>query len=800
MRQSIHTFSQLDDTELERLDPVQEAVLFIYDAVMYSQHSTPQKGLIPRRLHHVSVRMRPWVRSFLVLLIGINFFELPGWCARDEDCKASLENGHLTGEWNSGASFFWWNRTDAEDVQYPLIGLPIAPFWATMTLEFVIHVVLFAELLCRVLSQGIRRFIVSSPQREVVYGTCLVVSLVDGLARLASPWPYGYLAPYLRMVLLCAYSPPILSQMRLILNTLKPLSGIALVLGAFILFTSWMGVILFASMEPGSQARIYFPNWAETAWQLWVLLTTSNFPDVMMPAYDRARASFAFFFVFLVLGTFFLLNVVIAVVCNEYNRAVQVETEEKKDFRERRLRKAFAILMTSEKAAPSAGMAPGALPRDLLEDVFVEINSYGTLVHYMDKDRMRVLFGALDVDRDGLVSEEEFMHLGSLLAVRWRRVRSPVGYLARRFPASFNSPRFQAFELCVRHRAFDLSVDGMLLVNAVLLFIEERAILDGTADKINYEEMPWARPTAILFTGFFMAEMVAKLLALGWHEYVASKSNCFDGFVTLISLGVTIYEISTWGSSDEFLRYVLVLRLGRFCRLLGAIPQVSLVAATFMRMIPAASKLLQVLFIAMYFFATLGQQLFGGKINFGPQYANLSATEYGEDDYYSNNFNDLGSGLVLCFEFLVVNNWHIIVSGFSAVANVTLVRLFFSSVYVFGVLVCLNIVVAFALESFNEASSRMTRGLDPEANAEDEMAESRLADAEDADIANGDCGPYVREHSASIQEAQGRLEAIVPHHVPRSSSITARLQQAKKPSPRRSIVQISDCNGSSSST
>ena len=59
--------------------------------------------------------------------------------------------------------------------------------------------------------------------------------------------------------------------------------------------------------------------------------------------------------------------------------------------------------------------------------------------------------------------------------------------------------------------------------------------------------------------------------------------------------------------------------------------------------------------------------------------------------------------MVLCFELLVVNNWFILADGFMAVFNKRTVQLFFVAVYVFGVLVCLNIVVAFALDSFNAA-------------------------------------------------------------------------------------------------
>ena len=43
-------------------------------------------------------------------------------------------------------------------------------------------------------------------------------------------------------------------------------------------------------------------------------------------------------------------------------------------------------------------------------------------------------------------------------------------------------------------------------------------------------------------------------------------------------------------------------------------------------------------------------------------------------NYYANNFNDLASGLVVCFELLVVNNWFIICEGFAQVACICACR------------------------------------------------------------------------------------------------------------------------------
>lgn len=53
---------------------------------------------------------------------------------------------------------------------------------------------------------------------------------------------------------------------------------------AHIIYFGYMGKKLFMGTIEGSQ---YFPNFGESCFNLLVLLTTANFPDVMLPAYEQ---------------------------------------------------------------------------------------------------------------------------------------------------------------------------------------------------------------------------------------------------------------------------------------------------------------------------------------------------------------------------------------------------------------------------------------------------------------------------------------------------------------------------------
>jgi two pore calcium channel protein len=54
-----------------------------------------------------------------------------------------------------------------------------------------------------------------------------------------------------------------------------------------------------------------------------ILLTTSNFPDVMLPAYFNSSYSVIFFIIYLVLGLYFLLNTLLATIFTNYKKRLE---------------------------------------------------------------------------------------------------------------------------------------------------------------------------------------------------------------------------------------------------------------------------------------------------------------------------------------------------------------------------------------------------------------------------------------------------------------------------------------------
>ena len=64
------------------------------------------------------------------------------------------------------------------------------------------------------------------------------------------------------------------------------------------------------------------------------------------------------------------------------------------------------------------------------------------------------------------------------------------------------------------------------------------------------------------------------------------------------------------------------------------------------------------------------------------------------------NFNDLANACVVLYVLMLTNNYNVIVSGFVRASGTRLTRYYFIANYVLGVVVILNIVVAYIINSY----------------------------------------------------------------------------------------------------
>lgn len=242
------------------------------------------------------------------------------------------------------------------------------------------------------------------------------------------------------------------------------------------------------------------------------------------------------------------------------------------------------------------------------------------------------------------------------------------------------------------------------------------------------------------FTVFYTVEALIKISVFGWKSYSENLRNIFDFTVTVLAAvsSVIVYYPNEF-SDSRLIRMIVMARVLRLIRLLAAIPTFQIIFEVSADILPAVSSILLLLFFLLYFFAALGVDLYGGLITRDPAnalaYAVLN-TDFGENAYWSNNFNDLLSGFnvrverfarfsrcgstltqnrisfhlpQVLFNLLVVNNWTQCEVGFEAVTGTKWVRFFFLAFHLFGVVLINNLVVAFVISKVLEQLKQISK-------------------------------------------------------------------------------------------
>jgi two pore calcium channel protein len=131
---------------------------------------------------------------------------------------------------------------------------------------------------------------------------------------------YPYISNFLRPIVVIVFSSSIRATMKQVLFNAKDAFAILATIFLFIGFFTISGYYLFRGTIMGYQN---FTSFGATYYQLTILLTTTNFPDVMLPAYYANTFYVIFFIVYLVLGLYFLSNMLLATIFSGYKQKMQ---------------------------------------------------------------------------------------------------------------------------------------------------------------------------------------------------------------------------------------------------------------------------------------------------------------------------------------------------------------------------------------------------------------------------------------------------------------------------------------------
>lgn len=623
-----------------------------------------EKPSYENALHWYFIDMRLnllWSLNLAALII-LNFFEVPLWCEGSSSQPCGSSQDYYLGElpYLSRVDSFYYEVVTwlvlLAHTFFPITYLGSNFFWKSRVnlLKVVLLILLAADI--------------------IVYGLYAFSSgsIIDLSFRFA---------PYLRVIVLVV-------DVRTLRECVKTVAAIARCLDIvvlFVLFLMFSSGLAFVLFEDTEQGRVYFSTYGLTLYRMFVLFTTSNNPDVWLPAYKAFRSSCLFFIIYILFGVYFITNLILAVVYDSFKEQLVTLIKEKRSKRKSILQAAFNILDVEKR---------GFLDIVQIGSLFKALNKYRTLPK-IEEENFEAIFYVLDDSGDFKINLGEFQDLCENISLKFPKMPEPSWF--ERFPSCYNSSFSTKLKDFVKSKKFEYLIFGMLLLNLVIVIIETTLDLEDNSGQEVWQDIEF------VFGWLYVVEMLLKIYAFGFHTYWRGGLNKFDFCITCI---IVIGETLTFAlpntvpiiSNEEWIRYLLIARLLRLIRLLLHVKRYRVIISTFLKLIPRLTPYLGMIFCLMCLYCSIGVQLFGGLVsNYNET---LESTDLYENDYLVHNFNDYPTGMVTLFELLVMGNWQIWLESYVTLTGTWWTSVYFLSFFVFAILFLLNLVIAFVLEAF----------------------------------------------------------------------------------------------------
>eukprot|EP01104_Vermistella_antarctica_P020041 TRINITY_DN828_c0_g1_i8.p1 TRINITY_DN828_c0_g1~~TRINITY_DN828_c0_g1_i8.p1 ORF type:complete len:991 (-),score=211.04 TRINITY_DN828_c0_g1_i8:89-3061(-) len=512
---------------------------------------------------------------------------------------------------------------------------------------------------------------------------CIVATLVDIVvcwvffepstfrwSRLLRPYFMVYMSDPIRMA--------VNNIRKIILDFIEMMVFISVIIVLFAIFMVTM-------FEGSGEASVEFPNYYMGFVNLYALMTTVNFPDIMMPIYIQYRLSPAIFIVFLMLTTFFAMNILLAIMYNTYRRTITDEYSVVLQHERENVATAFALLDPNKT---------GEVPENHVRYLVKSLRP-----HYSEEKVM--LLYRLMCGRTHTVDITKFMSIINLLNIK---LSSPKPTLCKTwntlFPRIYSSrPSFLLIKF-VKSIWFLAMMDLVIILNCIWLAVAYSDVRTNPTQG----RFPFNSKLEDLFMLIFTMEVSLNFYAFGPYQFLKRFWNVFDVFILGCNYAgiVLAYFPDAKGHvasviDIDILRLMYMMRLFRLFRLLNFLKRFREVMKVMRFLLPTLQTMFAIEMGVFYVFSLIGMGVWAGRIS--KDTPELQGTQFLEDKYWPNNFDDLLSSFVVCFELMVVNNWQVLASGYVAISG-HWAYLYFILFNVFGVVLVVNIIIAVVLEAF----------------------------------------------------------------------------------------------------
>ena len=364
-------------------------------------------------------------------------------------------------------------------------------------------------------------------------------------------------------------------------------------------------------------------------------MTLEGWVDVMYALLDTwgdtwpSALFIYFYFVSLIMvGSFFVLNLFMAVVYDEYEEAEAAQTQRDKDEEEAE---------TAEEATAVAVAGNGTIHPE----------------------------GNADAEAE---PEAELDEMGEKIIPPWSNGAIPM-----------------AFYNLVSKKEFGHFITVLILLNTLCLALESYSMKDNETF-INFLEV-----MNQIFTWSFTAEMVFKVIGLGFRGYASDNFNIFDFVIVTLSL-VEFGIESSGGEGAGGVSALRAFRLMRVFKLARNWTSLQLLLNTIMESVIDVGNCSVLLAVVIFIFSLLGMQLFGGQLT----------EEKFDGEQPMAHFDSFWWSLVTVFQVLTGENWNDVVYNCMHGVGWAIPTIYFSLLNIVGTYLILNLFLAILLANFEE--------------------------------------------------------------------------------------------------
>ncbi|XP_069509038.1 voltage-dependent T-type calcium channel subunit alpha-1I isoform X2 [Ambystoma mexicanum] len=304
----------------------------------------------------------------------------------------------------------------------------------------------------------------------------------------------------------------------------------------------------------------------------------------------------------------------------------------------------------------------------------------------------------------------------------------------------------------VDSKYFNRGIMIAILVNTISMGIEHHEQPDELTNVLEISN--------IVFTSMFALEMILKLSAFGFFEYLRNPYNIFDGIIVIIS----VWEII--GQNDGGLSVLRTFRLLRVLKLVRFMPALRRQLVVLMKTMDNVATFCMLLMLFIFIFSILGMHIFGCKFSL--------RTDSGDTVPDRKNFDSLLWAIVTVFQILTQEDWNVVL--YNGMASTSpWAALYFVALMTFGNYVLFNLLVAILVEGF-QAEGDANRSY-----SDEERSSSNLEDCEKLREALANSDPKI---CAVPMTPNGHLDPSLPPHPP----VLTGLMNSSKTSLQRDLV------------